>query len=218
MIGLAAIAVTGAATYGLLIFPQATSTATARAGLETLQASNAATEGQIPGLKAQLANISGSVESLKALSSQVPPAIDLPALYLELNAVAAQAGEGVAVTNVSVSLPALVSAAAPAAVAVDAPAADPVVVDPAAVSPVAAAVLASYSVSMDVSATPTQAASFLEALGATSRLSVVTSSTINAGLDGAQGTAHVSATFYLQQVDVNGLAEQIEALAAAAPQ
>ena len=225
--GLAAL-VTAVAGYGLLIAPQANATDQTRAELSSVQAANKQSSTQLPILKAQLANISSSVDGLRALSQQVPPSIDLPSLYAELDTVAAQAGSGVAVTNVSVSVPALINpdgttatAAAPAsaATATTTTAGSGAGADtkqPAATetAPPAAAVLASYQVNMDVDATPEQTVAFIKALGSMKRLNVVAASGYTASSNG-RGTVHVSATFYLQQVDVDGLAAQIEALAKA---
>lgn len=214
MLGAAAVAVTMVAGYLLLVSPQAGANATVQAQLDGQAESNAAASAQIPILKAQLENITGSVDGLRTLSGQVPPTIDLPELYRELDAVAASVGGGVAVISVSVTVPALITSTAAPALA-EGTTADPNAT--AAPAPVAdSAVLASYSVNMDVKATPTQAAAFIKALGATKRMSVIASSGVTAGGEGDNdGTAHVSATLFLQQVDVDGLAAQIEALAAA---
>lgn len=236
LIGGAAVLLTAAAGYLLLINPQSGATSTLRADLETIRTGNESASAQIPALKAQLEDISGDVEALRTLSGQVPPAIDLPALYAELDAVAAEAGPGVTVTNVSVTVPQLLTAD-PAAAATDPNApVDPATVDPnapadpgtavdpnapvdpgTAVDPNAAAppaaVLASYDVTITVQATPEQAAAFIKALGATRRLSIVSTSGVTRDSDG-NGTLNLTATFYLQQVDVDGLAAQIEALTA----
>lgn len=224
LLGAVASVLTAAGGYLLLINPQASATAELRAELDSARAANEASAAQIPTLKAQLEDISGEVEALRALSQQVPPAIDLPTLYAELDAVAAQVGGGVKVTNVSVSVPSLLTADPAPTPAANEPAtadlADPnaaATVNPDTASeetvPAPAAVLASYEVIMTIEATPEQSAAFIKALGDTKRLNVVSSSSISGGAEAEGGTLNVTATFYLQQVDVDGLAAQIEALA-----
>lgn len=225
LLGAVAYVLTAAGGYLLLINPQATTTADLRTQLDSARAANEASAAQIPALKAQLEDISGDVEALRALSQQVPPEIDLPTLYAELDAVAASVGGGVKVTNVSVTVPSLLTTTT--ATAAD-PAADPnattATTDPsttqdAGAPPAAqdsaepAAVLASYEVTMTVEATPEQAAAFVKALGETKRLNVVSTSGVSGGSEEEGGTLNITASFYLQQVDVDGLAAQIEALA-----
>lgn len=233
LLGAVASVVTAAGAYLLAISPQAVATAELRTELESARSANEASAAQIPTLKAQLADISGDVQALRALSQQVPPSIDLPALYAELDTVAAQVGGGVKVTNVSVTVPSLLTADPAAAPAATDPAtadlADPnaaATVDPNAATdpnatgetaagpnPAPAAVLASYEVTMTIEASPEQGAAFIKALGRTKRLNVVTTSGVSGGSEAEGGTLNVTATFYLQQVDVDGLAAQIEALA-----
>ena len=225
LIGGAAVVLTLAGGYALVIAPQATSTAAVHSQLQSVEASNAAASLRVPALKAQLADITGTVAQLRALSGQVPPVIDMPGLYASLDAVAAAAGAGVSVTNVSVTVPKLLTdpaaaaaKAAPAqAAATPTPAATAgaAVTDPAPVVHAPAAVLASYQLTMEVTATPAQASKFLTALGLMPRMSVVSSSSLTAGAAGTPGSVKVLATLYLQQVDVDALAAQIEALAAA---
>ena len=217
ILGVAGAVLACTAGYMFVISPQAAATAKIHAELTTVETSNAAASARIPVLKAQLANISGSVAGLRAMSQRVPPTIDLPALYEELAAVAAAAGPGVSVASVTVTIPTLLTPPAPAAAATTTTDATATATPgkTATPAPVASAVLASYTVNMDVTATADQAAAFIKALGATKRMNVVSSSGVSGGANGAPGTAHVSATFYLQQVDVDGLAAQIEALAAA---
>ena len=220
ILGIAVAVLTCTAGYMFVIAPQSAATAKLHTDLTVVETSNAAASARIPVLKAQLANISGSVAGLRAMSQRVPPTIDLPALYKELAAVATAAGPGVSVTSVTVTIPSLLTPPAPAAVptgATTTSTATPgaATATPTHAAPVASAVLASYTVNMDVSATPDQAAAFIKALGATKRMNVVSASGVSGGANGTPGTAHVSATFYLQQVDVDGLAAQIEALAAA---
>lgn len=226
LLGAVACVLTAAGGYVLIINPQGVATTELKSELESAQSANRAAAAQIPALRAQLEDISGGVESLRALSQQVPPAIDLPTLYDELDAVAAQVGGGVKVTNVSVTIPSLLTAAAtdpgaptdpnatPATPTPD-PSAAPAAPNAAAPeqTPEPAAVLASYEVTMALEATPEQAAAFLQALGQTKRLNVVSTSGVSGGAEEEGGTLNVTATFYLQQVDVDGLAAQIEALA-----
>lgn len=221
ILGGLAVLVTAAAGYLLVIAPQAAATARVQGELTAVQAANDAASAQIPVLRAQLENIRSSVGDLRALSAQVPAAIDLPALYAELDAVAARSGEGVEVSNVSVTIPALLNPPVAEPVidpnadpALEAPADEAAVVDPAdeAAAPAPSAVLASYQVNMTVKAAPAQAAAFIKALGTMSRLNVVSTSTFTSS--GEERSVNVAATFYLQQVDVDGLAAQIEALAA----
>lgn len=228
LLGAVACLVTAAGGYLGLINPQTTTNTDLRVELDGVRSANEATAAQIPQLKAQLEDISGDVDALRALSQQVPPSIDLPTLYAELDTVAAQVGGGVAVTNVTVTIPTLLATTEPAAAPTDpttgdpaAPTdgttepADPNLTDPAAtpVAPAAAAVLASYEVTITLKATPEQAAAFIRALGQTKRLNVVSTSGVGGGAEADGGTLNVTATFYLQQVDVDGLAAQIEALA-----
>lgn len=227
LLGVVAVAATATAGYLLAIAPQARTTDAARSELTTVRATNEQARHQLPILKAQLEHITASVDGLRELSQQVPQAIDLPALYAELDAVAAKAGPGVEVTNVSVSVPALINpdgSTVTAAAAAPAQQADPVAATdgsvpaptPAPTAPAApaAAVLASYQISIDLSAGPQETVAFIKALGDMKRLSVVDASGYTAGTNG-HGTAHVTATLYLQQVDVDGLAAQIEELSKA---
>jgi TolA-binding protein len=222
VLGASAVVLTAVAGYMLVISPQTASTGEVRTQLAAVRTSNAASGAQVPALKAQLGNITGSVAALRALSGQVPPVIDLPSLYTQLDAVAAKVGGGVKVTNVTFTVPALVTpAAAPVAPAAT-PATTPAPAtattpagSPAVKAAAPASVLASYQVTMEVQATPAQTAAFLTALGQMPRMSVVTSTSLTAGAGGAPGTAHILATLFLQQVDVDALAAQIESLAAA---
>lgn len=220
LLGTAAIMLTAAAGYTLVISPQSADTTAVNSQLVAVHASNAAAAVQIPALKARLADISGTVTALRNLSGQVPPVIDLPSLYQQLDAVAAQAGDGVKVTNVTLTIPALVTTTAnvPAVAPTDTATAttpDASTAPTPAPTPAAAAVLASYQVTMEVQATPAEAAKFLTALGQMPRMSVVTATSLTSGSSSSAGTAHILATLYLQQVDVDALAAQIEALAAA---
>jgi len=209
MLGVAGSVVAVTAGWFLLLSPQMDETATIRVETADRQVTNDANAAQIPVLQARLADMSEDVEMLRAMSRQVPPNVDLDTFYLQIAEAASLAG--VTVTNTTVSAPALIGAntrqQAPAEENTDAGTAP-------AQAPVVQAVLASYRVTMQVSATPHGGVAFLAALEGMERLSVVGSTNLTVGRDGEPGTMTVTATFYLQQVDVDGLAEQIENLAA----
>jgi len=83
-----------------------------------------------------------------------------------------------------------------------------------------AGVIASYSVTMSVKGTGNQVVAFLQALGQSPRLNVVSATSVSGSADAETATATITATFYLQQVDVDQIALQIEELStgtAAAP-
>lgn len=222
LLGALAIVLTCAAGYLLVLSPQAAATAQSRADLEAQQASNNAAAAKIPVLKAQLDNISGQVDELRALSQRVPPSIDLPSLYDEMNAVAADAGAGISIANITVSVPQLVAAPTTTAPS-DSPTSEATgdttegassQGSESARGAAPTSVLASYQVNLTVNATPGQAAAFVDALNATRRLNIVRNTAIASSGDSG-GTVRVTATLYLQQVDVDGLAAQIESLTAA---
>jgi len=213
MLGVAGAAVAVAAGWFLLLSPQMEDTAAIHAETTERQSVNDTNAAQIPILQARLADMSEDVEMLREMSRQVPPNVDLEAFYRQIADAAAVAG--VSVTNTTVSAPALIGANArqqPAANEGD----DAAEGGTAAQAPVVQAVLASYRVTMQVSATPQGAVAFLAEMENMERLSVVGSTNLTAGRDGEPGTMTVTATFYLQHVDVDGLAEQIEVLAAGA--
>lgn len=200
--------------YFLAISPQMSSTAEVREEAETISAQAERTLATIPGLQAQLADITPQVAELRDLSTRVPPQLNLPDLYAELDAATAAAGIGKA-ENVTVSTPVLVTTEAPVAD----PAAAPEPVDPAAepteegddpapTDP--GAVIARYDVSLTITATPGQVSSFLGALSNSVRMNTITGTNITAGED---GRATIQAVFYLQQVEVDQIAQQIEDLA-----
>lgn len=224
LLGALAVTVTAAGGYLGLIAPQADAAAQVRSELATVEAANIAAEAKIPELKAQLDNITDSVQGLRELSRQVPASIDMPTLYAEINQVAQNAGPGVSISNVSVTVPSLLTPpdqvptgepAEPADTSQDT-GTDTTADEPAApeaeVTPSPSAVLASYQVSIEAKAGPDQAAAFLEALDKMPRLNVV--SVTGMTVTGDTATIRVAATLFLQQVDVDGLASQIEALAA----
>lgn len=209
--------------YFLAVAPQNAATADTRAEAETISAESERTLATIPGLRAQLADIAPEVDYLRQLSTQVPPQINLPDLYAELDAAAAAAGIPSA-ENVTVSTPILVtpenadlpaptdgSAPAPA----PAPVEEGVETEEGAAAPAApaanAAVIARYDVSLTVMGNPSQISAFLGALDNSGRMNTITATNITSGED---GRATIQAVFYLQQVDVDGIAQQIEDLVA----
>lgn len=206
--GVAALALAGGG-YVLVLSPQNTQIAETRTSVEDTVASNDALAMRIPALKSQLADISPQVDSLRALSSRVPASIDLPTLYADLDQASAAAGIGRA-ENVSVSVPQLVtsdgSGQVPDVTTNDAEQA------PAPAGDQSSAVIASYSVTLSINGSPDQVVAFLAALGDSARLSVVSATTLTGG---EAAGASITATFFLQQVDVEQIATQIEELAAA---
>lgn len=206
----------GAGGYFGLLGPQAHDTAALRDEAAALEMSNAATQAQLPALKSELASISGQVDALRELSAKVPPEINVPGLYEELAAAAMQAGLSGGVEDVSPTIPQLVTPAV-------APVKESDAVADATTDEVAAAVvpsapqgvIASFDVSMRVKGTIGQTVAFLHALKQAPRLSVVSSSSLSVDVDG-MATMQITARYYLQQVDVDGLVAQIEALRNAA--
>ncbi|WP_251151317.1 hypothetical protein [Cellulosimicrobium sp. Marseille-Q4280] len=187
------------------------------------QASESASQSmrsRLPLLRAQLDGIAPRVNELRSLGERVTATIDQPVLLQQLGAIAQAAGiDGV--RNVDVGLPSMVTApVAPAATASaeGQTAADTAEVvdgagdtDPLSAPPPAAAVLASYNVTMEVRGSQAQVRDFLTGLQEASRLVVVTSSSMQLSDDGS-ATMRIEAVYFLQQVDVDGLASQIEAL------
>lgn len=166
-----------------------------------LQARNEITAMEIPRLRAQLETIAPQVDDLRELASQVPPQLVMPDLYSDLNDVATSAGlDGV--NDVQVTVPEVLE--------VDTSSPEPSngeESDDQQAGGQTQAVLASYRVTMQLSASPGQTADFLSELNEADRLAVVTST--NVGPD----RSTISANFYLQQVDVEDIAAQIEELA-----
>lgn len=224
-----------AAGFSLLIPPQNAALSDKQDALATVQASNERAELQIPKLKSQLKDIAPKVDQLRALAAQVPPDIDQATLFNELSAAAAQAGLS-GLSNESISLPTLVknaqSSASASTDSTDATTADATVDSTPAPTPAAtadaatssgagdasaaasadaASVIASYDVSMSATGTTDQVVAFLRALGSTKRLNVPSSCTLQVGADGT-ATLTLTTRFYLQKVDVDGLASQIETL------
>lgn len=222
-----------AAGWFLLLSPAQTAQEGLQEQVSMVTAQNATVEGRLPGLKTELAGIAPQVQSLRDLSAQVPSQIDLPVLFDQLNAAAAQAGISGGVTNVTVSVPSVVTTTDGAdtttgTTTTTAPAATPAATPDATTEPgtdasgetstssTAAAptsVIASYTVSMQVTGDPSQVVAFLGALASGGRLSVVKTTSVDVDDDGV-ATATVETLFFLQQVDVDGIATQIEALTA----
>ena len=226
-----ALGLTGALTIGAggyfgLLMPQQDSTAKLSSQVQSVNSAAAATRSKLPGLKSQLASISGDVNSLRSLSAKVPAKLDMPALLQMLQQVAGQAGVN-GVQNVTVTAPVLVkttqgsantastgSAAADSTTATSptpAPSASATPAPKAAAGAGGSAVIASYDVSMQVNGTVGQELAFLDALRDAQRLSVVASTSNTVDKTGA-AIMQLRATCFLQQVDVEGLAQAIEAL------
>lgn len=215
---LAAVAalVVGAGGYFMLISPQQTQ----RTDLaETLQAqvdSNAALEKQLPVLKARLMGITSQVDALRDLSSKVPPQINQAELFDQLGLIAARAGVE-ELTSANVSVPQMVQAPAAAAApteddgTLDDPTAEDQPAEKPAAAPAGGPVLAYYDLTMSVRGSTASTIAFLAELRSAPRINVISSSTMST--DGEATTLNISARMFLQQVDVDSLAGQIEELA-----
>lgn len=191
--------VAAAGIYVGMVSPADKARAEVESEIARLNDSSAVIEASLPPLRAQLVGIAPQVEYLRALAAQVPATIDQPALLAELEAAAKDAGLGKP-ADLSVSVPQLLAA-------------DGQSVDAEGNPVIETAPLASFRVTMTVRGTTAQVAKFLENIETGSRLSVTTASQI---LNDSEGTtvATVVATFYLQQVPVEEIATQIEALLA----
>lgn len=183
---------------------------------EASQSSSNSMRARLPMLRAQLEGIAPRVDELRTLGERVTATIDQPALLEQLRAIAAASGiDGV--RNVEVGLPSMVTAqSAPTSpVSAEGMTAEDVagdLDDPlGSAPPSAAAVLASYNVTMEVHGSEPQVRDFLTGLQQAPRLVVVTSSSMQLSADGT-ATMRIDATYFLQQVDVEGLASQIETL------
>lgn len=216
----------GAGGYFGLISPQQTDKADLADQLRSQQETNERLKAQLPTLKDRLQGITGQVDALRELSARVPPQIDQGTLYQQLRDLGAQAGVE-ELTNISVSVPQMVQTptapAAPAQDDLDAeldaeltdgtdPAEQPA--DPGQAPTASGPVLAYYDVSMSVRGTSDQIVAFLAALRDAPRISIVSSSSLSG--DAESSTLNISARMFLQQVDVDGLAAQIEQLAESA--
>ncbi|WP_146837996.1 hypothetical protein [Cellulomonas hominis] len=182
---------------------------------------------KLPALRSELDDIAPRVDSLRELGQRVPSTIDQSALLRQLEDLAAASGiPSVRLTNVG--LPTMVespAAVVPDAIATAAPGADlPSASDTEEstsgkgepelpTSPAASAALASYEVTMEVAGSEPQVRDFLAGLQSGERLALVNTSALQVLEDGT-ATLQLKATFFLQQVDVEGLASQIEDLLA----
>lgn len=228
IIGVVAVSATLVGGYFGAIAPQSAATGRLVKEAQALESANAATAAQLPVLKSELSNISSQLDGLRSLSAKLPAALDQTDLYAELAAAAAQAGLPGNVQDITVTQPQLIAAAAPAAEGTDGgastagegtPSEGVAPTDPKA-SPDAAApksVIASFEVSMTVKGTVGQTIAFLGALKEAERLSVVSSSNLTVDEEGV-AQMQIRAKYFMQQVDVDGLVAQIEALVAAAGQ
>ncbi|WP_156250989.1 hypothetical protein [Pseudactinotalea terrae] len=204
------LAVAGGGFLGL-ISPQQDQKAELTQTLQAQEQSNLSLDQQLPLLKARLAGITTQIDALRDLSARVPSQIDQADLYDQLGAIAATAGIS-EVTNLSISVPQMVQATPDEGPAPDdgdggdAPAAP--------TTPAATPVLAYYDLSMSVRGSTEQVLAFLDGLRDAPRINVVSSSSIAADEDAV--TLNINTRMFLQQVDVEGLAAQIEALAGTA--
>lgn len=211
----------------LLVLPSQNQTLSEKAdALAAVEASNDAAQVRIPKLKQQLAGIAPRVDALRALATQVPADINQPDLLDDLTSAAQQAGLS-GISNMSISLPVLVKNAQTAPAASDEDSGDAGTAtkqesagagDEAGASGPGqgggqggAAVIASYNVSLSAQGTPEQLTTFLALLRQIPRLNVVSSASMQVGTTG-QATLSVTTRLYLQKVDMEGLAEQIESL------
>lgn len=219
-----------AAGFLLVIPPQQDQVSHKSATLSGLELSNQRTELKIPKLKEQLAGIAPQVDALRALAAKVPADINQSALLGDLTAAARQAGLS-GISNMSISLPTLVKNAEVSSAAHEDPTADPAAPEAAATPaptprPTSTsakstgsnaagsggnAVIASYDVSLSATGTPDQVVAFLAALRSSPRLNVVSASSVEVARDGT-ATLTLTTRFFLQKVDVEGLAGQIESL------
>lgn len=186
---------------------------------ETSEASSESMRARLPLLRAQLDGVAPRVSELRSLGERVTATIDQPVLLEQLRSIAQAAGIDNP-RNVEVGLPSMITApASPAASAsAEGQTAEQTAADGedsvSTPAPAASSVLASYNVTMEVRGSQPQVRAFLTGLQEGSRLIVVTSTSMQ--LDAGDGTAtmRIQATYFLQQVDVEGLASQIEALVA----
>lgn len=196
--------------FGLLS-PALSDHASIAAQRATLESANEQMKARLPALQSQLADIAPRVDELRALGARVPAAIDQPALLQEMQAMAAASGMEAA-HNVAIGLPTMVEVNPGAAAPLPGPgpADDPL---SAADLPEQKAVIASHSVQIEVRGSEAQVRDFLVNVQNSSRLVIVNTSGLQVAKDGT-ATMRISATYFLQQVDVDGLASQIEALVA----
>ncbi|XBH22902.1 hypothetical protein V5R04_06725 [Jonesiaceae bacterium BS-20] len=213
-----AVCSTGIAALGLLgwvtlIGPQLEATSVARDELSFTQTQNATMAAHAPALQAQLTSVAPRIAELYELSARVPNMIDQPELIRQLHTIAKDSGV-TSLQSIEVGLPQPVANVVPEEQSQELPM--PSVEDaeqagqPEAPQ-VETAAIAQYNVTMRVNGSPDSVNKFVTNLRTGPRLSVVTRTSVDIGQDGV-ATSSVSATFYLQQVDVSGLASQLQDL------
>ena len=194
MIALAATVVVALGGWFGLISPQLDARSDIQAERASVDDSIQEMNSRLPVLMTQLEDITPQVEVLRDLSAKVPPAIDQPTLYADISQIAADAGIS-SIDNIAVSVPQMVTGqeGSEGDVENEGP-----------------TVLAAYTLTIQLRGNYGQVAKFLQGLGDAPRMSEVTYTSV-AG-EGSEATATVRATLFLQQVDAEGLASQIEAL------
>jgi len=219
--GTACVAVLAGGWFALVspALSQADETRTETQGVE---ASSESMRHQIPLLQAQLADITPRVQGLRDLGRKVTPTVDQPGLLDQLQSIASSAGVS-SISNLTVGLPGLIDSPTPstdrpvpAPDSTNLPGAD-ASDEPTSVptpGPAQPSVLASYEVSMTVTGSQPAVRQFVAGLQDGERLALVTRSDLSVDGDG-NAKMQVRATMFLQQVDIEGLASQIEDLAAA---
>lgn len=220
LLGFLAATAIGAGGYFGLLSPQMTKNEELRDLADVIEVQNTQAQARIPVLRAELGTITSQLDELRAVASQIPATLDLPELYADLARAASRAGMPGAVTDVSVTTPMLVTAPAAEQPAEQEPVDE---LDPTAepdAAPLAqpaqqSATIASFDVTMTVKGNGTQVVGFLRALKDASRLSVATATTVNITPEG-EATMQLSAKYFMQEVNVDALVQQIEALRDAA--
>lgn len=202
--GVAAGALLLGAGYILAIGPQADATAQTLDSVEQTRTTNEAMAARIPALKAELDNVADQVASLQELSRAVPAQVDQPGLYAELDAVARSAGLRLGAVTLETPTPLAAPVAATETANGDG--------EGRTSEPSAGEVLASYKVTMQVEGDTEEALAFLAELEDAPRLSVVGNSELSISDGDARLT--VTATLFLQQVEVDAIIAQIESLTA----
>lgn len=201
----------GALSWVLLINPFMQETETMNLELADLTSANSAMEAEVPVLRTELSNIAPRVAELEALSTKVPAVLDQPLLYKQLDAIAEQSGVDKPTSlDVQPPTPVVIAPAAPPPVTnsaddaegASAPAPAPVEQAPA---------MAQYTVSFTISGDTSKILDFFENLRNGPRMAILSGATIDIAEDGVAKVS-LSPTFYLQQVDVQGIADQLQQL------
>lgn len=220
VVGLLGAAVVAGGGHFALLSPQSAKNAELRDLADIIEVQNTQSLARIPALRAELDNITGQLDTLRAVAAQVPAEMNLPGLYAELATAASQAGIPGAVSDVSVTTPVLVTPAEPSAQQAPAeedptgePGADPQPA-PQASAP-SSQLIASFNVTMTVKGDDRQTLAFLRALKAQKRISVVSSTNLSVDEKG-QAQMQITAKYFMQEVNVESLVLQIEALREAA--